>query len=577
MSPPGAAPPLARFLGLFGLLLLAGCAGYAALVLQTASGPAAVALRQRYPYAWAARAYSAADYENLRGLLRSLAAGAAVAGGWLAATRRGRADVCALGREVAGAGRGLWAGWRTLAPAPRRWAGAGLLGLTALRLYWSTVAQPYDDATSYELFVREPLLAVSAVYALPNNHVLSNTLSWAFYQVHPGFWWAMRLPVLLTSTLATGFWFLGLRRRGGFAVAGWAVLWFGVLSQSLHYAATGRGYWLLVGLGGVGFFALLELAQPAARRARAAWVALVLSGVLGLYTVPTHALLLASGYSWLGLRAVRAGQGRQLVLIGGVGGLTLLGAAVLYAPLLLLSGPAALLHNPYVRALSAAEFWRLVPEGLRETHHLLMAPLVLAVLGGFGYLWQLGRAGRLPIGLRRPVAALGGPAVWLFVLPYALAAALRLPLPERTLFYKAQYLTLLAALLAAWAGWRLGPRARQPLRAALLVGTLLLAGSQLWQLQRQEALWQRSWGWQLGAPLVDWLAAQPPGAVLVERQPELVRFYAHTRQRHRAWQIAYAARPGVRYRYLIVPPGAPGPPGGKPAFRNALAAVFVLY
>ncbi|HET9505449.1 MAG TPA: hypothetical protein VFO93_18040 [Hymenobacter sp.] len=572
-----AAPPAGRFLGLLGLLLLAGCAGYAALVLQTASGPVAVGLRQRYPYEWAARAYSAADYEALRWLLRGLAAGAAVAAGWLAATRRGRAEVRALGQEVAGAGRGLGAGWRTLAPAQRRWASVGLLGLTALRLYWSAVAQPYDDATSYELFVREPLLAVSAVYALPNNHVLSNTLSWGFYQVHPGFWWAMRLPVLLTSAVATGFWFLGLRRRSGFEVAGWAVLWFGMLGQSLHYAATGRGYWLLVGLGGVGFFALLELARPAGGRARAAWAALVLSGVLGLYTVPTHALLLASVYSWLAWRAVRAGRARQLLFIGGMGGLTLLGAAVLYAPLLLLSGPAALLHNPYVQALSVAEFWHLVPEGLRETHHLLMAPLVLAVLGGFGYLWRLGRAGRLPAGLRRPVVVLGGPSVWFFVLPYVLAAALRLPLPERTLFYKAQYVALLAALLAAWGGWRVGPRARRPLRCALLAGTLLLAGSQLWQLQRQEALWQRGWGWQLGAPLIDWLAAQPPGAVLVARQPEVVRFYAHTRQRHRAWQIEYAARPGVRYRYLIVQPGAPGPPGGKLAFRNALAAVFVLY
>ncbi|QKG52507.1 hypothetical protein [Hymenobacter sp. BRD67] len=124
-----------------------------------------------------------------------------------------------------------------------------MLGLTALRLYHSFVIQPFDDATSYELFVREHLLVVSSVYPYPNNHVLSNLLSWAFYQVQPGFWWSMRLPVLLVSTTATVGWFLALLRRSSFGVALLAVGWFGLLSTGLYYAATGRGYWQLIGLG----------------------------------------------------------------------------------------------------------------------------------------------------------------------------------------------------------------------------------------------------------------------------------------------------------------------------------------
>ncbi|WP_151088535.1 hypothetical protein [Hymenobacter baengnokdamensis] len=183
---------------------------------------------------------------------------------------RGRQQLAALRRGVAGAGRGLRAGWQALTPGQRRAAGLALLGLTALRLYYSFVIQPFDDATSYELFVREHLLVVSSVYPYPNNHVLSNLLSWVFYQVQPGFWWSMRLPVLLVSTAATVGWFLALLRRSSFGVALLAVGWFGLLSTGLYYAATGRGYWQLIGLGGIGFGSMLTLLEPVAGQPPAA-------------------------------------------------------------------------------------------------------------------------------------------------------------------------------------------------------------------------------------------------------------------------------------------------------------------
>lgn len=583
-------PPLGqlpgRFFVLLGLCLVAGCAGYAALVLQTATGPAAVALRSTYPYEWGGRSYTAAGFVDLRWGLRGLAAGAAVGAGWCAASAAGWRELAALGREVGGAGRGLWAGWRALAPRQRRLAGAVLLGLTLLRAGCSVGVQPYDDATSYELFVRESLLTVSAVYSLPNNHVLSNTLAWGFYQLHPGFWWSMRLPVLLTSTGVTIGWFLALLRRSTFGVALGAVGWFGLLSQSLYYAATGRGYWLLVGLGALGFFAMLELRIPAPspagpapgqERARAAWLGLGLAGVLGLYTVPTHALFLASVYSWLGLQALRQRAAVRLLHLAGLASLTLLGAGLLYAPLLLLSGPQLLLHNPYVQTLPVAEFWRTLPAALWVPHHLLQLPLVLAVLGGFAGLWHQARAGRLSPFLAQLVGQLGGPSSWLFGLPYALAVVLRVQPPERTLFYKAQYLFILVGLLAKWAaGQRRTPRARRGLYGALVGGTLLMAGGQLWQVQRQEALWRDSWRWQLGAPVAAWLATQPPGPVLAPGPYHclVLRFYAHCAHRDRPWQIDRAPRPGVHYRYLVREPGETTP-AGTLVFGNALLAVVL--
>ena len=107
------------------------------------------------------------------------------------------------------------AAWNELWPAQRRAAFITLAALSLLRLVLSlpAITPPYDDGASYSLFVSKGLLAVAAYYPLPNNHVLENLLAWLFFQVSPGFWWTIRLPVLLVATGATALWYLGWLRE----------------------------------------------------------------------------------------------------------------------------------------------------------------------------------------------------------------------------------------------------------------------------------------------------------------------------------------------------------------------------
>jgi hypothetical protein len=449
---------------------------------------------------------------------------------------------------------------------------------------------------SYEVFVRAHLLGVSAVYPFPNNHVLSNTVGWVFYRVHPGFWWSMRLPVVLTASGATVLWFLALLRRSNFRVALLAVGSFSMLQLSFYHAATGRGYWLLVGLAAVGFFAGLELserapagtARPGApRRARAAWLGLVVSGVLGLYAVPTHAYFLLSAYGWLGLGQVRRRAGRALATTVGLGGLTLLGAALLYAPLLLIAGPRLLLHNDYVRALAPAAFWRTLPaylwlnEGWLSGHRWLGGLPLLAVLLGLGYRWHR-RASTGPTGPVLAVRRLAGPCLWFMAAPYLLVVGQRVQPPERTLFYKSMLLCILAALLIDWVLARrpAGSGRGRWLPVALGAAGLAGAASQVVVLARHNA--QQVQQWQRYRQPMAWLATQPVGPVLAPA-PEsrfILRFFAHTEFRAQPWQIDDRPRPGRRYRYLITPPGAPARPGrpvapGRPAFHG-WADIFVV-
>ena len=560
------------FYGLLMLGVVAGCAGYAALVLYSASWPEAAALRDFY--IWRPRAYTAAEFVGLRRGLAGLALVAGALGVGLAQTRAGSLQLRGLKQELGSIGRGLAAGWRALQPWQRRWAAALLLALTTLRLYFGFVIAPGDDGVSYEVFVRTRLLLLSAMYPMPNNHVGSNTIDWLFYQLNPGFWWTMRLPVLLASTGATALWFLALLRRSSFRVALLAVSLFSVLQLSFYHAVTGRGYWLLVGLAAVGFFAVLELVPSAGagpRRARAAGAGLVLSGVLGLYIVPTHAYFLWSAYSWLGLVALRQRAWKALLPLVGLGVLTLLGAGLLYAPLLLISGARLLFQNDFVLPLALGEFLHRLPrylwlnEGWLAGHRWLGLLPLASVLAGFALLWRRVGAGQVPAALGRMVHQLGPLSLWFISMPYVLLVVQRVEAPERTLFYKSMLLCLLAALVADWV-LRLAQRAGRgvALRGALAVAGLAFAASQVYFVVRynqgQVRLWQ-----QCRLPMA-WLATQPLGPVLA---PEpgyrlVLRFYAHTEFRDQPWQIDDRPRPGVHYRYLVSHPGEALVPGGPP-------------
>jgi hypothetical protein len=556
------------FFGLLGLGALAGCAGYVALVLSTATWAEARALDAIFPYdGWHIQPFSAGAYRQATWALAGAALG--LAAGWLglARTRVGRAELVATAHEVGAARRRLGAQWRALPGRQRGLALGGLVALTLVRGYLSTGYQPYgDDAISYEFFVRHRLLAVAAYYPMPNNHILANTLSWGCYQLWPSFWASMRLPVLLTSTLGSGLLFGVLLRRVGFGAALLATGAFSWLQLGLYYASNGRGYWLVLLLAGVVFWSLLHLLDAAADAppaGRAAWLGVLVAGILGCYTVPTFAYVLASAFSWLALRAARRRAWRQLGHAVAVGMLVGVGAAVLYAPVLLVSGAKVLVDNDFMQPRSVLDFWRWLPEyawlteGFLAGQRTLGAGLTLVVLGLFGQLWYRAATGRLPAAQARRVLGVGLPALWFVGLPYAVLAVQRVQAPERTLLYKAWFFFLLLALILADRRWTPARRWLAGLAAGVFV--LYEAGTavRLSYLGRQQGPGERA--------LYAWLVHHP------QPQPTLVpdyglwlklRLHAHVQAPTQPWRAAYQARPGRRYGYLVTDQPAP-PAAGR--------------
>jgi hypothetical protein len=320
--------------------------------------------------------------------------------------------------------------------------------------------------------VQQGLLAVGAYYPLPNNHELSNLLSWGFYHLHPGFWWSMRLPVLLVSTAATILLFRVLLRQLGYWPAFFAASATSWLEPGLLNAGSGRGYWLLLLFTGLLFWALLALlSQPRQARAHLAWLVLVTAGLLGSYTVPTFAYVLVSTWSWLGWQALCR---RQWDLLGNAiiaGLIVLLGTVACYAPTLYVSGWQALIANPYVhfqaRNLGWIQplTWQGLPAYLWHVESYLggqfhVGGLVgLLALATFGWTAWQARAGRLPAATLRQVRQVGYPALWFMLGMYLLLPLQQVLPPERSWLYKAWFgFIVLAIGLGSWSRartWRL--------------------------------------------------------------------------------------------------------------------------
>lgn len=555
-----------RFFGLLISSTLAACAGWAALVLASSPWQQARQLDDIFPfYNWRIRWFTAAE---LCWTWQALLVLAAVLGGGaiaLAAPAAGRLQIRVWRNEICTSMANLWGELSALSTKQRQISGLVFSILTALRFWLSqtAVTPGYDDVPSYELFASKSLLAVSAYYPVPNNHVLSNTLSWLCYHVNPGFWFTMRLPVLLAATTATGLLFAGLlKMRTGFWVALLTVGMFGLAQLSLYHGAVGRGYWLLTLLASIVFFCVLALCDGT-QQPRATWTGLLIGGVLGMFTVPTFALVLASAFSWLGLNYLRLRNGAALGQLAGVAFAVMLGSLLLYTPLLFISGPASFLHNGFVTPLPSQRFWAEFPAYWWETEGFLAgqmkvgAVLTLIVLGAAA----LGLH-RIYTGFPMPRLAawhrLAPVALWFVLLPYAMLAVQRVFAPGRALMYKAFFFFVLLNLALDWLMHLRPPSQQRSLRVLLGLGLILWTSYQLISLMRDNRK-QNQHNIALHAAF-DWLVRHPRGPILIPEPTHslFVRMYLHSELPGQIWDLDARPRPGTRYTYVLAFPDQRG-------------------
>ena len=219
-----------------------------------------------------------------------------------------------------------------------------------LRLWHIRRAIRYDEASTYLLFASQPIYRALSNYSYPNNHLLHTLLAYLSIQVFGDTAVTLRLPALLGGCLCIPASWVAARalygRLAGILSAGCVA----ALPTFVEFSVNARGYslqWLCI-------LCMMTCAVvlSANLSSRPGWLGFVISGVAGLYCIPTMIIPAAGMVIWM-LMSGAASRGtarlRELLraLAWAVVGMGLV-SALLYLPPLLASGPSALVSNRFV-------------------------------------------------------------------------------------------------------------------------------------------------------------------------------------------------------------------------------------
>ncbi len=336
-----------------------------------------------------------------------------------------------------------------------------------LRLAYLGEPPRYDESATYLEFAGRSLFHVLTLYPAPNNHVLHSLLAWASCRIFGDSPQALRLPVLFAGVILIPLIYATARRFAGRNAGLFAAALVAVSGPLVLYSGDARGYMLQAVFFALMLNAALDLAG---RSATGSWLLFTAAAIAGFWTAPTmlYAYLIAAG--WLlwtgGWRMVR-----PLVIHGLVMGVSVV---FLYMPIAIVSGPGALLWNPWVRPLPPKEFWAATQKFPAELFRFLHGgdPLLLPVaiiVGILVCLLVLGARGR-------------GPSRLFLVL---CLVVLITPLLQRIVPFPRVFVPLLPVyFIVAAAGWSiLGERLREH-EAAVAGAVLLLLFGGAWHLAR---------------------------------------------------------------------------------------------
>jgi hypothetical protein len=221
-----------------------------------------------------------------------------------------------------------------------------------------------DESATFLYYASKPVLLALTIYGSPNNHLLHTALMHASSYVFGDAEWALRLPAFLAGVAMIPLTYYSVvscqlsvvpttdnpqptTSPGGLIAAALTASW----PALIDYSNDGRGYTLLC------CFTLIAAASMChvIRSGNSAAVLLfAIACALGFYTVPVMLYPFVMLVAW-GLTSLQ----RRQVAIAAIGAILL--TAILYAPVIVVSGPRALLSNPYVQPMPFGQFVRALP------------------------------------------------------------------------------------------------------------------------------------------------------------------------------------------------------------------------
>ncbi len=242
----------------------------------------------------------------------------------------------------------------------------------------------YDEAFNFLIFSGQPLKKALADYSFPNNHLLYTLLSHISQKLCGDEPWALRLPALLAGIGLIPVNYLLARRLFDRHTA---VLSSALLTGSsivIEFAASARGYSLLILFSLLVFYAL----TGALENRRKAWAGFAVAASLGFYTIPIMAYCLYCALIWFILSAWTKYRNQppprlylnMAIAVTAAAALT----GLLYLPVLLNQGWSAVAANRFVLPQTFAVFlnsiWPLFQETWQSWHRGIPTALTVVTL-----------------------------------------------------------------------------------------------------------------------------------------------------------------------------------------------------
>jgi hypothetical protein len=212
----------------------------------------------------------------------------------------------------------------------------------------------YDEAWTFLNFTSNgPLVSVS-YYPAPNNHILHSLLTNVSNWLPLESLLCMRIPVIFVHLLNWCIVYAFLKKQFGSRMALVTVSIASMLFMSIYYSFMSRGYGLLCLFFACAFYAAFRIASKQADRRD--WHIYVIASVLGFYTMPSFLYPLMTMNAFILFSDIRI-FGKLCV----ANLFIFIAAGLLYLPVIIVSGAAAIVNNTYVAPLPRTQVIKELP------------------------------------------------------------------------------------------------------------------------------------------------------------------------------------------------------------------------
>lgn len=217
------------------------------------------------------------------------------------------------------------------------------------------IAVSYDEAITFNFFTIKPFYYCMIFYPYPNNHVLHSLLTnLTEYIPYVSALFAMRIPAILASLLT---WLIGYSFLKKYYSARVAIVVVGLASAcylSIYYSFMSRGYAFMVLAFVVCMYASFNIIYKGSRIKD--WMFFVVAGVLGCYTIPSFLYPFATLNVLILIYNYR--NVKHQIVANAIAGLLVI---LLYSPIMIVDGVAALTSNQFVQHISRGDILEGLP------------------------------------------------------------------------------------------------------------------------------------------------------------------------------------------------------------------------